>query len=123
MRERDVPYICKALVGDVVPIPIFPVFVIDNLVVGVSPVLIVKLLVPFVWSVNGILASLPCAIIELPEINSSAVAEPTSRVPTTTEFPVIVVAPVDKVPPIETAPVLAIVILIFSAALSSDDTG
>ena len=56
------------------PIATAPASVIDNLVVGVAPVRILKALVPFVWNDKGIFASLPCAIIELPLINNSAVA-------------------------------------------------
>ena len=64
-----------------------------------------KLLVPFVVIVIGIATSVPCAVIELPVINNSAVALPISRFPTTAELPVIVVAPALNVPPILTAPV------------------
>ena len=98
---------------EVIPPPIVtePNSDIDNLVVGVAPVRIPKLLVPFVVIVIGIFASLPCAFIELPVILNCAVAVPIAKFPTTDELPVIVVAPADNVPGILTPPVEPFIVI------------
>ncbi len=59
-----------------VPILTDPVSLIVNLAFGVVPVVIVKLVVPFVCKVIGILASVPCARIELLLILNCDVAVP-----------------------------------------------